>query len=350
MTFAQRDALVADFRRRVAKANGILPLTHQAEWRLASEGWSLQPHAPLPGGTYEDVLIPAIDCPKAAMVVGTRTIRDIPCAIVRRAITPRPGGAAHIIADLAAFKAGKSFYSALWAAGFAILGAECHLDFIGFEYSTSEPEFQYLIDFLCGDGGMRMRYRTLHQDSAHGRMKLTLANGAEFVCKSWERKEGLKGKKRIAYVYTEAYQLPGLEVYTSLSQNLRELRGQALFPTTPDRPWVGVFHDYAHGHDPDWHCTCCVDAKENPFTFDQKARDRDDPELGGIMTRERFAIAWKGQLGRFIGKVYTFAKGNPEWHFTPERHPLLWDPKFLVDHEARATVPSTPLGTEETLP
>lgn len=328
MTFAQRDALVADFRRRVAIANGVIPLVHQAEWRLASEGWTLHPHAPRIGERYEDVLLPLSSCPKGALVVGHQTIRDIPCVVVRRAITPRPGGAAKIVADLAAFKAGKSFYSALWAAGFAILGKSCKVDFIGAEYATSEPEFNYLIDFLCSSDGMGMKYAKLHNDPDHGRMRLDLQNGASYVCKSWERPRQLKGKKRTAYVYTEAYQLPGLEVYNSISQNLREWRGWALFPTTPDRPWVGVFHDYGHGDDPNWHCTCSVDAKDNPYTFDQAARDRDDPELGGIMTRERFAIAWKGQLGRFIGKVYNFSKGDPSRLFTPESHPALWKPKL----------------------
>lgn len=330
MNFARRTALVAAYRRRVLQANGLHWLAHQAEWVLASEGWSLLPYAPSPGDHYVDVVLPLASTPPAALIVDRLVVREIPCALVRRAVVPRSGGAAAIIADLAAFKAGKSFAAALWASGYAVL-PDANVDFIGFEYSTCEPEFNYLVDFLCSESGMGMPYLVLHNDAAHGRMKLVLKEpsgkrGATFVCKSWERKESLKGKKRDAYVYCEAYQLPGLEVYTSLSQNLRERRGAALFPTTPDRPWVGVFHDYGHGQDPDWHCTCCVDANQNPFTFDQKARDRDDPEHGGIMTREKFAIAWQGKLGRFIGRVYDFSRGDLERYFTPDTHPHLWIP------------------------
>lgn len=334
--FDRRIALVGAMRRRVMQANGIIPLAHQAEWQLASEGWTLEPLPPAIGQRYADVLLPLASTPPSAMVVGTRTIRDIPCCVVRRALSYRPGGAATILADLAAFKAGKSFFAALWASGYAAL-PDARVDFIGLEYSTCEPEFNYLVDFLCSGSGMAMPYRVLHNDAAHGRMKLTLRSGASFTCKSWERKESLKGKKRDAYVYCEAYQLPGLDVYTSLSQNLRERRGAALFPTTPDRPWVGVFHDSGHGQDSDWHCTCCIDAKENPFTFDQKARTRDDPEQGGIMTRERFAIAWRGQLGRFIGRVYDFSRGDLARYFNPESHPRLWDPDAVraAQHSTR---------------
>ncbi len=323
MDFAARDRLVSTFRRQVAAANGLTPLRAQAEWQYATEGYTLESRPPAIGDFYADVLLPTAECQPGSLIVSQRLIREIPCAVVRQALTPRVGGAAHICAALEAFKAGKSFWSALWASGFAVLPGAA-VDFIGLEYSTSEPEFNYLIEMLCSAHGMGMKYRTLHNDANHGRMKLVLSNGMTYQCKSWERKEGLKGKKRVAYIYTESYQLPGLEVYTSLSQNLREQRGYALFPTTPDRPWVGIFHDFGHGQDPDWHCTCCVDSKENPYTFDQKARDRDDPDKGGIMTREKFAIAWRGQLGRFIGRVYEFSRGDAGRYFSWESHPYLW--------------------------
>lgn len=335
--FTRRNALVAAFRRRVLAANHTYLLAHQAEVCLASEGWTLEPQPPQPGQHYIDVFLPLASCPSDAMVVGTREVRGIPCVIVRRLILPRgpdsgtgtgtdPSGAgvaAHILADLAAFKGGKSWFAALWMSGFAVL-PDGRVDIIGAEYSICEPEFTYVVDMLCSEAGMNMKYSILQQDTNHGRMRLKLRSGAEFTCRSWERKENLKGKKRHAYVYAEAYQLPGMEVYTSLSQNLRELDGFALFPTTPDRPWVGTFHDHGHGQDLYWHCTCCIDAKENPFTFDQRARDRDDPALDGIMTREKFAIAWCGQLGRFIGRVYDYNRGDPAYVFTPESHSGLW--------------------------
>lgn len=327
MDFAQRDALVTGFRAQVYAQAGLTLFPHQADWQLASEGWSLHLHGPAPGDRYVELAVPlATLAPAEPHIVTRLTINDIACAIVRRAITPRPGGAAHILADLAAYKAGKSYGTAAWLSGFAILpDAKVHL--LAMEYSIAEPEFTYLADFLLSDRGMRMKPAVYQNDKRAGRMRIKLRTGAEFEVKSYERKEGLKGKRLTAYVFCEAYQFPGLECFTSLAQNLRELRGYALFPTTADRPWVGVFHDQGHGHDPDWHCTCNVDAHENPYTFDQRARDRDDPTKGGIMTRERFAISWQGKLGAFIGRVYDFQRGDPTRIFTPDLHPLLWQPK-----------------------
>lgn len=327
MDFARRDAMVAGFRRQVMTTVGILPFPSQAEWQLASEGWTLAPDAPVPGDRYQDVLTVETMVGPGQLIVpdSHRIINAIPCVTVRRKIEPRlgTGETAHIVAALEAFKAGKSYWTALWTAGFACLpDARVHL--VGAEYATAEPEFNYLIDMLCSERGMNMRYTKLHNDTRAGRMILKLRTGAEFQVKSWERKEGLKGKKIVAYVYCEAYQLPGLEVYTSLSQNLREQHGYALFPTTPDRPWVGIFHDYGHGQDPYWHCTCGVDARENPYTYDQKARDRDDPTKNGIMTKERYAIAWCGQLGTFVGHVYSWLRSDQSRYFTPTTHPTLW--------------------------
>lgn len=323
MDIARRDLLVAQFRRKVYEAADYIPFPHQAEWQLASEGWALIERPPVAGDFYHDILAPEDSTTPGTVIQDRRIINDIPCAVVRRAIEPRVGGTARILADLAAFKGGKSYGAAAWTAGFAVLpDAKIHL--IGAEYATAEPEFNYLADFLLSERGMNMKAAKFHNDKRAGRMIIKLRTGAEFEVKSWERKEGLKGKKITAYVYCEAYQLPGLEVYTSLSQNLREQHGWALFPTTPDRPWVGIFHDYGHGQDPYWHCTCSVDARENPFTYDQKARDRDDPSKNGIMTKERYAIAWKGQLGKFVGRVYDFVRGDKSRYFSPESHPQVW--------------------------
>ncbi len=126
------------------------------------------------------------------------------------------------------------------------------------------------------------------------------------------------------YVFCEAYMLPGIECYTGVAQNLRARKGYALFATTPDRPWVGELHERGHGALPDWHCTCSVPASVNPFTFDQAAMDRDDPDLGGLMTKERFAIAYLGRLGDYVGRVFNFQRGDSSYLFTPEKHPQLW--------------------------
>lgn len=132
----------------------------------------------------------------------------------------------------------------------------------------------------------------------------------------------------VAYGYLshncEAYMLPGIECYTGVAQNLRARKGYALFATTPDRPWVGELHERGHGALPDWHCTCSVPASVNPFTFDQAAMDRDDPDLGGLMTKERFAIAYLGRLGDYVGRVFNFQRGDSSYLFTPEKHPQLW--------------------------
>lgn len=325
MDVARRDALVAHFRRRVMARVGVLPFPSQAEWQLATEGWTLSLEPPREGDYYQDVLCVKAMAPVGALVLpqSDRIVNNIPVVTVRRKIEPRVGGAAHVCAALEAYKAGKSYWTAMWTSGFACLpDAKVHI--IGLEYATAEPEFNYLADFLLSENGMNMRTSKFYNDARGGRMLIHLRTGAKFEVKSWERKESLKGKKITAYVYAEAYQLPGLSVYTSLSQNLREQRGFALFPTTPDSPWVGVFHDQGHGADPYWHCTCSVDARENPFTYDQAARDRDDPEKGGLMTREKYAISWCGSLGTYVGHVYAFLRADQARYFTPESHPALF--------------------------
>lgn len=321
--YARRDAIIAAFRRKIRSHLGITQLKHQAQWQLPSEGWELTPLRPAPGDFYADVVQTTDTVAPGALVVMRSWINDIDCCTVRYKIIERPHGGAHVLADLAGYKGGKSFGSALWAAGFACI-PQGIVHLVGAEYEACEPEFNYLLDFLISDRGLRLPYVKLLNDARGGRMALILKNRMKFQVKSYERADSLKGKKLLAYLFCEAYQLPGLEVLTTNAQNLREQRGFALFPTTPDRPWVGVFHDYGHGQDPDWHCTCCVDAKENPYTFDQKARDRDDPAKGGIMTRERFAIAWQGKLGRFIGRVYDFVRGDESRLFLPTTHPTLY--------------------------
>lgn len=312
-----RDQAVIAYRRMVYQQYGLTLFPHQAEWQLASEGWSLLPRGPEPGDTYAIVLQPHPDHPDDP----TRAQQ------VYRKIIPRFGGAAHVLFDLAAFKAGKSFGTAAWLTGFAII-PDAKIYLVGAAYTTSEPEFQYLEEFLLTERGMNLKPEIHHSDAAHGRMKLKIRRGATFEVKSWDRKEDLKGKKATVYVFTEAYQLPGLQCYTSVKQNLRELRGYAVFPTTPDRPWVTIGHDLGHGEDPEWHCTCDVDAAQNPFTYSQADRDRDDPDKGGIMTREKFDISWRGKLGSFVGRVYAYVRGQQQ--FSPLDTPELFRPELTA--------------------
>lgn len=337
-----RDALVAAFRKKLYARVGYVPFAHQAEWQLATEGRRLLPMPPPPGCASTPVLIYERDQLPEEPVLDRRTINGFACAVVARATVPRPGGAAHVAIDMGGYKIGKSFSTAHWAAGFAIVpGAK--VQFVGLEYGTSEHEFNYLLEALLSARGLGMQYSKLHNDKRGGRMILVLkATGAAFEVKSWNQKEALKGDKITAYCFTEAYQLPGIEVYNTNSQNLRELRGFAQFSTTADRPWVGVFHKYGHGVDPDWHCTCGVNGSANPFTFDPRARDRDDPKLNGLMTKERFAISWEGKLGAFIGRVYDFQQGQRQ--FSPASHPVIWNTTRLSRDLADATPSGSPAG------
>ena len=324
--FAKRNALIAAFRSQVYATNQVTWFPHQADWQLASEGYTLLPVPVLDTKTpHTRVLLPVSALLDGEDALQRLTVNDISCAIVRRAIVPRPGGIAHVVCDLAGYKGGKSFGGALWLSGFAIVPYKVHL--VGFEYSTSEPEFDYLCELLLSERGMNMRASKFLNDRRQGRMFISLPTGASFEVKTWERKEALKGKKVLAYYFAEAYQLPGLECFTTIAQNLRELHGWGAFTTTPDKPWIGVLHDQGHGVDSDWHCSCNNDASCNPYTFSQRARDRDDPDKGGIMTRERFAIAWRGQLGHFVGRVYDCVRGQRQ--LSPLSHPQLWKPSIL---------------------
>jgi len=290
-----RDQLVSLFRAKVCEKMGITPFLHQRIVWLASEGLELTGIEDPDGVTVQDHT-------GGIALIGTR---------------PRPSGRARFLADLGAFKIGKSFGAALWASGFASV-PDSRVSLVGLEYSICEPEFNYICDFLLSQQGMNLKPKTLTNRPRQGDMFLELANGARFEAKSWERKDSLKGKEIDAYLYCEAYQLPGIECFTSFSQNLRARRGFAYFATTPDRPWIKQLHELGHGSDSEWHCTCSVGAEVNPYTFDQKAKDRDK----SLMTREKYEIHYNGQLGDFVGRVYPYARG--ERLFGPQSHPELF--------------------------
>jgi hypothetical protein len=306
-----RHARVIKYRREVYEKIGFVWFPHQADWQLATEGWTLNSRAPAPG--------------EASTLV---QLEDE--SIEPRAITPRVGGAARVASDLAAYKSGKSYSASAWATGFAEL-PDANVVFIGLEQINCSNEFDYLAHFLLSEEGMNLKYDVFRNDKREGKMWLRLANGAYFEVRSYKKRETLKGDKVDAYIYCEAYMMPGLQCYTSISQNLRERDGFAIFPTTPDSAWVNVLHEKAHGvdergrplpTDPHWHCTCDIDNSCNPYTYDQSARDRDDPDKGGLMTRERYRIAWQGKVGKHIGQVYDYDQA--QLMVTPETHPNLW--------------------------
>lgn len=307
----RRNAIVAATRREIYRRWGLTLFPHQMEWQLASEGWTLLPRRPDAGERFEMVLVPDIWAPDDAHKAHKEP----------RAVIPREGGVARVLFDLAAYKSGKSFSAGAWMSGFAFLPG-ARVEIIGMEYSSAEPEFTYLEDFLLSERGMNVKPELHHHDADHGHLQLIIPNGCTYIVRSWSRKDALKGKRVTAYVYAEAYQLPGIQCFTTVSQNLRQDVGWACFPTTPDSAWVGYGHDRGHGQDAEWHCTCSVDARQNPFTYSVKDRIRDDPRQGGIMTKEKYAISWCGQLGVYVGACYTFSRGQQQ--FTPLSHPQLW--------------------------
>lgn len=326
-----RDNIVRTFRHQVHETIGFRWFYHQAEWQLAAEGWTLLPNTPREGDFF--TLIQEAD---PSDHLHTHENRKQRTRLVAKQIIPRMYGAmlgvgpAHHLANLAAYKGGKSYGGSAFLTGFAVLPT-AHVQLIGAEYATSEPEFNYLVEFLCSEDGMNMKYKQLLMDARGGRMRLQLKTGALFECQSWENQKRLKGRRIDCFYYSEAYQLPGMVAFNTVSQNLREKVGFAVWTTTPDEPWVEYLHRKGHPggpeSDPDWHCTCGVDASVNPFTYDQRARDRDDPNKGGIMTRERYAIAWQGKLGSFIGRVYSYARG--ENALSPADFPMLYKESTL---------------------
>lgn len=561
MTNAERHTLVSRFRRAVYERYNFTPFAHQAEWQLAGDGWTLTDLPATAGAPSVFVLVPDPRHPSDP----AKAKRE------RRLVVPRVGGAARVLADLAAYKAGKSYSMAAHATGYACV-PDAKVEFVGLEYGTSEPEFNYLVEFLCSEKGMGMKYTSYQNDKRGGRMRLKLTTGAVYEVRSWTQKEALKGARIDAYYYTEClpldapiwmgdythkpidevevgdtvigwskylrsgrsggrkltaagprralcratvtglvrkrdrlfkltmasgrvvystakhlwlsgsvqgrdafvnpavgrrlyrtidvprnltyrelrtaawlggvydgegcrtfigqeyprnalvheeiarrlealgfhavrerkgvrwnggrqaalnfliwteslryraqyadealltsrccepdtivemkdcgiqdvaclttttenfvaygymshncYQLPGIECYTTVKQNLRQRDGVAVFGTTPDRPWVAILHDMGHGREPLWHCTCGVHGRVNPFTYDAHSEQLDDPERGGLMTRERYAIAWEGKLGSYVDSVFDYQRGQLQ--FSPATHPDLFDWDMLI--------------------
>jgi len=299
---AMRDKLITQFRKFICQENGVIPLEHQADWWVTTDGYELT-----------DILA------KKNEKRPTIELRLPQGKIEKRVLVPRKAGRAKVVAELGAYKSGKSFGAGLWGAGFAAVpNALVYL--VGNEYDMTAPEFEYILEALCSERGLNLKYSSLQNRPKDGRLWLELDNGARFEARSWERSESLKGKEVDAYIYCEAYQLPGIECFTSVSQNLRVRQGYAVFPTTPDRPWVNIFHENGHGN-PDfeeWVCKCGVPATVNPISFDQGAMDRDRH----LLTREKFSIAYLGRLGDYVGRVYNYQRGDRQ--VTLQTHPQLW--------------------------
>ena len=98
VTNARRHAAFEKYRRLVWDKLEITPFPHQAEWMLAAEGYTLLDRAPKKREHSQLVRLP------------DGTVTSYACV-------PREGGAAGVITELAAFKAGKSFSAAMFLAG-----------------------------------------------------------------------------------------------------------------------------------------------------------------------------------------------------------------------------------------
>jgi hypothetical protein len=297
---ALRDRLITAFRAFLCEKIDFIPFAHQATWWAATDGQILTETVPTATDQTQRVRLPDA-------TVATQTL------------IPRPAGRAKVVAELGAYKSGKSAGAGIWAAAFAAV-PDARVYLVGNEYDMCAPEFDYLLDALCSARGLNQGYASLQNRPKDGRMWLELENGARFEARSWERNESLKGKEVDAYVYCEAYQLPGIECFTSVAQNLRARQGYAVFPTTPDRPWVKVLHDHGHGDPafPAWACYCGIPAEVNPYSFDADAKTRD----AQLMTREKFAVAYLGTIGDYVGRVYRYQRGDRQ--ITPTAHPTLW--------------------------
>lgn len=301
-----RDQMVTAFRERIIDKRGIVPFVHQRSWWCATDGLILHDEEEAEPG---DPSGRAVALPDGTVKVWKTS--------------PRPGGRARVVADLGAFKTGKSFGSGVWGAAFACI-PDARVKLVGLEYDICAPEFDYICENLLSAQGLNLKYDSLQNRPRDGKMWLDLPNGARYEARSWERKEALKGKEDDAYIYCEAYQLPGIECYTSFKQNLSARDGYAIFATTPDRPWVQEIHDRAHSGDPEWRkwaCICGVDRSVNRFTYDAADRARDKQ----LMTREKFAIHYEGKLGDFVGRVFNFQRG--QLTFTAGSHPILFPTK-----------------------
>lgn len=290
-----RDSMMTAFREAICEKMEIVPFVHQRKWWAASDGLEL---LDIPDPAGQSVRLPSGDTTRYMTV-------------------PRLEGRARFIADLGAFKVGKSFGAALWGAGLGIIPGR-RISLIGQEYDICEPEFSYIAEFLLSERGMGMKKTSYVNRPRQGDMFLELENGTRYEARSWERKDSLKGKEIDAYIYCEAYQLPGIECFTGFSQNLRVRKGYGIFATTPDRPWVKELHKLGHGADSEWECVCDIDAEVNPYSFDAKAKERDRT----LMTREKYAIHYEGKLGDFVGRVFAYSRGSNQ--FSAGTHPELF--------------------------
>ena len=137
---AMRDEMITGFREKVCQELGIVPFEHQRAWWARADGQVLMPQSKL---GYPETTVKLYD--------GSLAVRSL---------HPRENGRAKVVAELAAYKAGKSYGAALWAAGFAAV-PQGRVYLVGIEYDMCAPEFEYLLEFLLSDRGLKLPYESL---------------------------------------------------------------------------------------------------------------------------------------------------------------------------------------------
>ena len=118
-----RDRLVTEFRQFLCTQMDCVPFVHHAAWGAPTDGYELT-----------DEVVPS-DTPDAVYARQP----DGECVWLRQ--TPRVHGRAKVVAELGAYKSGKSAGAGLWAASFgAVPNARVYL--VGNEYDMCAPEFE----------------------------------------------------------------------------------------------------------------------------------------------------------------------------------------------------------------
>ena len=164
---ALRDRLITEFRRFLCQQIGFIPFEHQADWWVTTDGYTLTDTVVDPATTPT----PYITC---RLPNGT---------VEARKLATRPAGRAKVVAELGAYKSGKSAGAGIWGAAFAAVpNALVYL--VGNEYDMTTPEFDYILEALCSERGLNQKYKSLQNRPKDGRLWLELENGVRFEARS----------------------------------------------------------------------------------------------------------------------------------------------------------------------
>ena len=93
-----RDRLITEFRRFLCTQIDFIPFEHQADWWVTTDGYTLTDHVVDPDTTTDPYI----------------TLRLPTSAIESRRLASRPAGRAKVVAELGAYKSGKSAGAGLW--------------------------------------------------------------------------------------------------------------------------------------------------------------------------------------------------------------------------------------------